>query len=156
KALAVVGGLCIAVTFGALYNPEHYIYEQRLAHPFVGLLLGLTLFAAAARQGLTGWRAKTVYVLVPVVGPLSCALGAVGAAADASGSPRNAPVIATTADFKLVQYYYYDWGNEYVHLTVQSREGLLSREGTSIACVPASDSDVEDGLRFDNAAFGPA
>jgi hypothetical protein len=154
--LAVTAPLIVGAAVVADAHRE-YVYARLLDHPaaavaLVAPILALAVGLALPRPALRG----TVYVIAAMVTLTACALGvANGLLARAVGaSPTERGVVAATDAFQLVAYHKPVFlGSDRVVLRLRSRAGLLSREGSDIACFAAPGAGVDPASLFGEASF---
>lgn len=152
-ALIICSLLVAGITIAALHNPRGYIYLRLLAHPVAGVFTALVLITFASHLGLgRKWLRLVAFWSLGLALTVVCCGGPVF---DATlGETSGGSIVATSPDFKLAIYTYagflFDPGA--IGLRIQTRDGLLSREGANnIACFAVPESGADDG--FSTARF---
>ncbi|MGS2619966.1 hypothetical protein ACVCAH_36655 [Micromonospora sp. LZ34] len=146
--LVIVAPVPVAIGVFASVNPGRYIHLDQLAHPFLAVALSCGVLAAAGWLGFrgSGLRAGSQW-LAAAVAAIALLIGGVGSV---QVDPRG-PVVASSPGHRLVAY---EVMGGVAALRVQSRAGLLSREGrTELACFSWSSSNSAPDDLFNRAAF---
>jgi hypothetical protein len=153
--LAFAGLLIMPIGVAATDNPRNYIYLRLLAHPYVVMFIGLVMVAVAAIWLITSRRLRVAVIVV-----ITLLIGLVGFSRAALASlpfrpPTEVGTVATSNRFRLVEYHYPGFFSpDVVGLRVQSRAGLLSREGRrNVACFAVSQAEPGDEWLLGDASF---
>jgi hypothetical protein len=150
--LVIVAPVPVAIGVFASVNPGHYIHLDQLAHPYFAVALSSGVLAAA---GWLGLRRPALRIgsqwLTAALATMALMIGCVGSVSPDPFEPVRGPIVASSPGHQLVAY---EVMSGVAAVRVQSRAGLLSREGpTDLACFSWSSSDTPPGGLFDRAAF---
>jgi len=154
--LAIAAPLIVAAAAVA-HAHQAYVYARPADHPY--LIAGFAAVMAAVAARLAFAR-QTLRIITYLVAGL-VALPAFGFVivkdvmwAGMFAGPTERDTVATSADFKVVAYQgHVLFRSDILVLRVQTRAGLLSREGDEVACFMAPGTPVPSSWLFDQARF---
>lgn len=148
--------LTVAVTSLAYLDTHGYVYLHVVAHPFVGLAVGVGILALAARVAFDR-RAVVLGIqwLAAVIATVALIMGARFAKLERPLAATEGPVVASSARFEVVSYQAPTlFATDSVVLRLRSRAGLVSREGAvDLACFATPTAGVAAASLFDRAQF---
>jgi hypothetical protein len=152
--LAIAAPLVVAIAVAADAN-RGYVYGRAVDRPFFAAGFAALMLAAAARLALARQALRyATYLAAGLVALLAFWSGIAVLTALPTSGPTERGVIATSAGFKVVAYQEEVlFRSDVLVLRVQTRAGLLSREGGAIACFMAPGVAVSSSWLFGQARF---
>lgn len=154
--LAITAPLMVAVAILAHAHPA-YIYARPVDHPYVIVGSAALMVAVAARLACARRALRiTTYVVAALVALPAFALVITQDVVfgDMFAGPTGRGTVATSPDFKVVAYQgHVLFRSDILVLRVQTRAGLLSREGGEVACFMAPGTAVPPSWLFGQARF---